>query len=527
MSFEPPAKLKEALLNAPKKPGVYIFLSETGERIYVGKAVNLSNRSRSYFANYKRLDPRIQNMVELARDIQYHEVENEVEALLLETNLIKKYQPRFNVLMTDDKSYIWVKVYSNMDFPIVRIVREKKEDNADYFGPYPAVSPIKRMLKDLRRIFPYRTCNRVIEMQVTAQGESVYSSDLKPCLYYHIGLCAAPCMTTQSKQEYREIVNGLKRFLRSEHEELKKDLQRQMQQLSTEKNYEQAAQVRDKLKDLNYLTQYSLVDESVDENVLALRKAQRAESGLKELTEKLGFWQGREDSLDLGNFRIECYDISNIQGTNAVAAMVVGKGGKLLKSDYRKFKIKSKTTPDDFAMLQETLKRRLKYLVPELVQDKPKLDKSFTEMPQLLVIDGGKGQLSSVLEILNEYQEMYGLQIPAVGLAKREEEVFIPDYKDGKLEFKLLKLSRRSPALKLIQQLRDEAHRFGLGYHRLLRSKGMTYSQLDLIPGIGEVTKKRLLLAFGSVAGIKKAKLADIEAVVKNRSTAAKLKKLL
>jgi len=489
-------------------------------------------------------------MVEGASQVQYVEVANEVEALLLETNLIKKYQPRYNILMTDDKSYIWVKIHSEMEFPIVKIVRSKKDDKADYFGPYPAVMPVKRLLKNVRKIFPYRTCNReikeiTINAETTAAQTSVYSSDMKPCLYYHLGLCAAPCMAKQPKAEYRAIINNLKRFLRSEHDELKTDLKQQMQQAAGLRNYEKAAEIRDQLKDIEYLTQYSRIDEQVDEVRLEEKILEQKYKGLDELTKRLQNFSlyfprleerklnqantttavvektgEAETQLDWANFKIECYDISNIQGSNAVAAMVVAVGGKAQTQLYRKFKIKSKSSPDDFAMLQETMQRRFKYLLADFADS---LDPSFSIAPDLLVIDGGKGQLSSVLEILEPLWKQLGHRIPCIGLAKRQEEVVVK-VASG---FQIVKFSKRSNALHILQGVRDEAHRFGLGYHRKLRSKGMVYSELDLIPGVGDITKKRLIMAFGSVAGIRKAKLVDIESVVKNRNTALKLKKLL
>lgn len=539
-------QLKLSLEAAPKRPGVYIFRAsedESGEPIYIGKAVNLRNRSRSYFLNYKRLDPRLQTMVEQAKSVEYIEVDNEVEALLLETNLIKKYDPKFNIVMTDDKSYIFVKVDSDMDYPRVSIVREKKEDKADYFGPFPSKGPVRRMLRDLRKIFPYRSCRRVIEERVDPKtGETVvYSNDTQPCLYYHLGLCSAPCTTEIEKSDYRADVNALKKFFRSQHGELKKNMRAEMQQASNERNFERAAQIRDQLRDIDYLTKFTRITEQVDDVEFERRRLAQALEGVEQLATRLGLLDKDSEPSEeqLQKFRIECYDISNIQGTNATGSMVVAVGGKKAPRLYRKFKIKTKSTPDDFAMLKEVLDRRLKYLRNDYranqkkarnsdkkASRKKKVDESFTQKPDLVVIDGGKGQLSSVLKILSSYPPEVA-DIPVIGLAKREEEVFLPDYSSGELKFKLVKFSKRSAALKLLQLVRDEAHRFGLGYHRLLRSKGMTYSELDLIPGVGEVTKKKLIQAFGSVEGIKKAKLEDIDYVIRNRSTSQKIKKLL
>jgi excinuclease ABC subunit C len=506
---------------APKKPGVYIFRDSKEEVIYVGKSVNLYNRSRSYFANYKKLDVRLQNMVESAYSVEYLEADNEIEALLLETNLIKKYMPNYNILMTDDKNYMWVKITQYEDYPSVSIVHDKKDAKAEYLGPYPSSGPVRRMLKFLRRVFPYCTPEQLRKLnESAAQGKIEYSD--KPCFYHHIGLCRGICVGKETKEEYRARISQLKRFLKSDQEQLKKDLAKQIEDLSEQRKYEIAAVVRDQLRDLNYLTQFKLIDEDVDEDVFRQRKMKRRLEGLEELIQKLKLDYPTDEAF-LSQFKIECYDISNIQGTNATAAMVVSVAGLPKKNLYRKFKIKLKETPDDFAMMREALGRRLKYL--QSGYKVKKLDESFEYAPQLIVVDGGKGQLSAALQVYSEFAQKIPVEIPFVGLAKREEEVF--QFMPEKQEFRLIKLSRRSAALKILQNLRDEAHRFGLGYHRLLRSKGMFVSELDLIPGVGDTTKKALILAFGSVSGIRKAKLDELIAVVKNRKTAEKIKKLL
>ncbi|MFW5703165.1 MAG: excinuclease ABC subunit UvrC, partial [Candidatus Dojkabacteria bacterium] len=513
----------------PQKPGVYIWKDAAGEVLYVGKAVNIKNRVSSYFANFKNLPTRLKRMVVAAEKIETHTVDTEIEALLLETNLIKKYKPTYNVDLKDDKNYIWVKIHNYMDFPRVEVVREKKNDKAEYFGPYPDTGPVRRMLKWLRRIFKYRVDKKQVEEKVVDGKKVVVARDPKPDLEYHIGLSSGASAGLQTKEEYRKQITGLKRFLNSEHKILKEELKRKMNKLSKEKKFEQAAQLRDQLRDLEYITRTSIIDESVDEDVLKERKESFAVQGVRDLVEKLEIpGLNIASSEGVEEFRIECYDVSNIQGTNATSAMVVAIGGKAAPKQYRKFKIKTKNTPDDFAMMKETLSRRLMYLEKE---GGKKEDESFSQMPDLIVIDGGKGQLSSVWKIMQGYKEL-GIDIPTIGLAKKHEEVWVPEQvmsssgKD-KLEFRLVRFRRKSPALRLLQLVRDEAHRFGLGYHRKLRSKGMTYSELDLIPGVGEVTKKRLFQAFGSVAGVKKASLEDIETVVKNKTTAFKIKKIL
>lgn len=518
-----PDSIKRKLDTAPKKPGVYMFRDDKGEVIYVGKAVNLPSRTKSYFANYKRLDPRIQAMVENARDLEYLTVDNEIEAFLLESNLIKKYMPHYNRAGKDDKNYLWIEIQSQLDFPIVRTVREKKLKKADYFGPFPNVGAVRRMLKQLRKVFKYHSTSRVIEERVDKDDNKyIYTSDNTPCFHYHLGLCSGACMGIIPKEEYRKQINDLKRFLRSDHKELKADYKKQMEQFSQDKDYEKAADMRDKLRDLELLTKFTLIDETVDDMTLRQKQLDYNRQGIVELVDRLQIDGLKVSEADSKKFRMECYDISNIQGTNAVSAMVVSIGGKLEKKHYRKFKIKLKNTPDDFAMLQETLQRRLKYLV-----DDKKQDESFSQKPDLIIIDGGKGQVSSVLKIMQKYETKYGLYIPIIGLAKKREEIFVPKQVGKDVEFRLVKLSKRAPGLRVVTMLRDEAHRFGIGYHRLLRSKEMIYSELDLIPGVGEVTKKNLIQAFGSVQGIRKAKLEDIETVVRNKNTAFKIKKIL
>jgi len=518
------------LEDAPKRPGVYMFKGLDNNYIYIGKAVNLFNRSRSYFLNFRRLDPRLQNMVEAAQTVEYHTVDNEVEALILEANLIKKYDPKFNVMLTDDKNYLWIKVFSNIDFPIVQVVRKKTDDGADYFGPYPASGPIRRLLKQLRKVLTYRSCTRIIEEKPNG---TIHSSDKKPCLYYHLGMCSAPCTGRVQKESYRGEINSLKRFLRSENTDIKSDLKKRMQVAAEQRDYEAAGRLRDNLKDLEFLTARNRIKAETDEFDFEKLKQQNRIEGVSELIQKLALNYDYRDAELLQKFRIECYDISNIQGTNAVGAMVVSVAGLPNPKLYRKFKIKTKDSPDDFAMLQEMVGRRLKYLNEGSEEVEVKVDESMNEYPQLLVIDGGKGQVSAVWKILaaQVHQNETIRSIPMVGLAKKFEEIIVPIINPEKpeaiLEFKVIKLSKRSQALKILQQLRDESHRFGLGYHRLLRSKGMMYSELDLVPGVGKVMKDRLITAFGSVDKIRSASLEQLEEVVRNRNTALKIKKLL
>lgn len=481
------AQMQDKIKNAPKSPGCYMYKDTLGKVIYVGKAKNIFNRVKSYFNNYSRLDVRIQTMVDNAYDIEFIIVDSEVEALILETNLIKKYHPKYNSMMMDDKNYTWVKfedpVKGVNDFPRIRLLREKQGDDGEYFGPYPARMPIKNILKRLRKVFPYASCNRRL-IQVSSNPLEINTNNSTPCLYYHIGLCNAPCASLQSKEEYLKTYNQLKKFFRGEKSEITRELENQMSEYSKAMDFENAAIARDKLNDIKYVTKYIKLDNEVDDiSISELQKQSRVE-GINQLIEELRFPQ---DKLrNHSKFKIECYDISNIQGTNAVGAMTVMVDGDIRKDLYRKFKIQRKNTPNDFAMMQEVLKRRLTYLIKNEDENnefhQAEYDGSFSEIPDLIIVDGGKGQLSSAYKTL--YQLGLHNTIPIVGLAKREEEIFkmshqffdnsmgnyIPDFEKS---FTRIFLTRRSEALFIVQRIRDEAHRFGITYHRKLRSKKM------------------------------------------------------
>lgn len=476
--------MQDKVRDASKLPGCYKYLNSQGEVIYVGKAKNLSNRVKSYFNNYERLDPRIRLMVEESRDIEMITVDTEIEALILETNLIKKYKPRYNVLMRDDKSYSYIaieKVKKGVnDFPRIKLIRntDLKEDQYDYFGPYLDNVPLKNILKRLRKVFPYASCNRRL-VQVSEDPLKVDTNNSIPCLYYHLGLCKAPCASLQAKREYLKNINNIKKFLNGEKLDIVKDLEKQMEVFSKAMEYELAARVRDRINEIKYVTANIRIDNSVDDIVVEeLKRTYRAQ-GIDELIKYLNFPQDKLKNHP--GFRIECYDISNIQGTNPVSAMTVIVDGDLKPNLYRRFKIMSKETPDDFLMHQETLGRRLKYISKNFKKNKSlKEDESFMQKPDLIIIDGGKGQLSATYLILKEH----GLEndIPIVGLAKKEEEVFkMREQFKEKIEtfdnkFERVLLPRKTEALFTVQKIRDEAHRFGITYHRKLRSKKMVFS---------------------------------------------------
>lgn len=482
----------EKIVNSPRVPGCYLYKDQDGKIIYIGKAKNLRNRLKSYFVNFQKLDTRIQSMIEFASDVEIITVDSEIESIILETNLIKKYLPKYNILMRDDKSHSWVKfekrIKGKNDFPRIKIVRNKEEDGAEYFGPYPDTMPLKNILKRMRKVFPYASCNRRL-VQVSTNPLTVETNNSKPCLYYYLGLCGAPCASLESSDEYMKNFNDIKKFFKGEKESIMKSLEKEMFRYSKDKSYEEARIIRDKINDIKYVTSKIKIGNDVDDVLISKLKKDERDEAIKDLIDQLKF--PREKLMLKKDFRIECFDISNIQGSLPVSAMTVLVDGEARPDQYRKFRIRSKDTPDDFLMLQETLERRLKYLVEDK-RSKNKSskmdwnDESFIQKPDLIIIDGGKGQLSATYKILKDFN--LHKEIPIVGLAKREEEIFqiveqieeMGDLKSNnhsdqlKPKFRRILLKRRSEALFLIQRVRDEAHRFGITYHRKLRLKKMT-----------------------------------------------------
>jgi excinuclease ABC subunit C len=586
-------KVQEKLSNLPTQPGCYIWRDAQGDVLYVGKAVNLKNRVNSYFNNYERLDPKIRNMVDLICDVDTYTVDSEVEALILETNLIKKYRPKYNKLMKDDKNYSYVMIDWYNPYPSVKIVREQDDPKAEYYGPYPSRFPIFKVLRRLRKVYPYcehlpskiqisclptgRQKNKfqITHNQLNANsdpsvnsgqdpsvnsgqdpsvnsGQDQHTAKLKPCFDYHIQLCSGVCAGLATREEHRKNITGIRRFFQGKKLDMIDELKKNMVDYSKQLDYEKAGVLRDRIRDLEYVTQRIRIDKDMDELKLEQMKDALSKRALDELVEKLPFEKLNASKTD---FKIECFDISNIQGTNAVASMVVSVSGKAAKNLYRKFKIKSKSTPDDFEMMREALTRRFRrfenskfQIIPQSgiptsgtnsknstsEQPSPQPtapsapdDPSFGVLPDLLIVDGGKGQLSAAFGVVGEF----GLQhMPLVGLAKREEEIFyvknqeqLTSNKD--IEFGMVKLPRRSEALYLVQRIRDEAHRFGITFHRNLRSKASVKSILDEVKGVGKVVKKKLMDAFGSIEGIKNAKEEDLFTVVRNKTTVENLKK--
>ncbi len=468
----------------PASPGVYLFKNKVGRVLYVGKANNLRERVKSYFQRPMELEPHKQLMMPQVKRIDHLVTGSEIEALLLEANLIKKNRPKYNILLKDDKSYKYIKIDYSVDFPKIyfarqpqpnkpaRALRHATERPRDlYFGPFTDGYAANQALELMRQVWRWRSCDR----DIPYDGSKHYR---QPCLYYHIKLCFAPCLNRISRTEYERLIRDAIEFLKGRSPALIQKLQSEMQILSRQHHYEKAAVKRDQIANLKKIT-------SQRQSLDARTEQTAAQWMAKEALDSHDAWRQLKKVLGLNDLprRLEAYDISNIQGTAPTGSMVVFIEGKPRSSEYRRFAIVSKTTPDDVSMMGEMLSRRLRHL-----------DKNWPR-PDLIMIDGGKPQLNLACRILKTLK----LSIPVISLAKKEEEIFIP----GKSES--LKLPRRHPARLLLEQVRDEAHRFAIGYHINLRRKNSLHSPLDDIPGIGPKTKKLLLRKFGTLAAIKNA----------------------
>lgn len=586
--------LNEKLQALPTLPGVYIFKDTQGNVLYVGKAVVLRSRVRSYFHKSAESSLKTRRLAQKIADLEWIVTDTELEALVLECNLIKRYRPPYNIRLRDDKQYPFLCLTTSEPFPRLLLARRAKNDGSRYFGPYSGSRPVYQTIHLLNRLFPLVTCGEAFT------GEPVR----KPCLYYHMGKCPAPCAGLADKERYRKTVREVEMFLSGKHEKLLKSLHRQMEEAAERLEFERAAALRDQIRAVEQvITQQKVVStEMVDQDVLAYaadeqralvqmffirggkligqqhffldgateedqrdalqeflkqyydqaqdvpseiilpasveeahvieqwlrqKKGKRVvlhapqRGSKKKLLEmaltnaELALQQARQQwlqkkaqqeavlialqealGLEALPRRIEAYDISNIQGFAPVGVMVVMKEGKPSKSDYRRFSIKYlPETPNDFAMMKEVVARRL--------QEAQKGNPKFTELPNLMLIDGGKGQLNAALEAMQEV----GLKVPAIGLAKRFEEIYLPGRSEPMI------LPKDSPALHLLQAIRDEAHRFAVEYHRKLRIKRSTSSLLDEIAGVGPKRKQALLKHFGSVKRLKEASVEEIAGV--------------
>lgn len=413
----------------PEDPGVYQFLNDKGVVLYVGKAKNLRRRVSSYFTKRDDLGEKTRLLVSQIERIRVTLVASELESLLLEANLIKKFNPKYNAKLTDDKSYVRIKITVKDKLPKVLLARREEDKNSIFFGPFPNSTDVKFVLKFIRKIFPY-------------QGVANHAK--RYCLYYHLGLCPCPPMfeTEEEIKSYRKNILHIVQFLKGENTKIIKDLEKDRNAFSKTENFEDAQKTQKKIDAIKSITTKNTnpFDYETNPNLLSDMRS-------KEINELLSALKNNDVIVDKLE-RIECYDISNISGTNAVGSMVVFKNGEKDSSSYRRFQIKRppKVVPNDFAMMKEVISRRIKH----------------TEwgMPDLIIIDGGKGQVSSASTILLENN----IEIPLIGIAKREELLVTTD-------FKIIRLTRNSNALNLVRRIRDEAHRFAVTYHKKLRAK--------------------------------------------------------
>ena len=597
---------EEELKKLPRKPGVYIMRDDKDVILYVGKAINLHNRVRSYFRENIGRGPAIDQMVSLIARFEYIVTDSELEALVLENNLIKENSPKYNTLLKDDKTYPYIKVTVGEDYPRILFSRTMKKDKSRYFGPYTSAAAVKDTIELLNKLYQLRTCNRVLPRDTGLE---------RPCLNYHIKQCLAPCQGYVSKEEYRQQVAGALEFLNGNYSPILKDLEEKMNKAAEELEFEEAARYRDLLSSVRqvsqkqkitegagedkdilalyqdeteavvqvffvrdgkligrehyYMThvpennkpailqdfvkqfyagtpfiprelmlQYEIEDAELIEKWLSERKgsrvylkvpkigskeklvelaAQNAKLVLSQDREKLKREEGRtigavkeiSDLLQLpltGTARMEAYDISNINGFENVGSMVVYEKGKPKRSDYRKFKIKSVSGPDDYACMREVLTRRFEHGLKETKELEEKNLSgefgSFARFPDLLLMDGGRGQVNIAQQVLDELH----LNIPVCGMVKDD------NHRTRGLYFHNVELpiDRNSEAFKLITRVQDEAHRFAIEYHRSLRSKDQVKSVLDEIPGVGPARRKALMKSFPSIYEIRDATAEQI-----------------
>ncbi len=607
------------LAATPTRPGVYIMRDEAGEVLYVGKASSLRNRLRTYFASPAGLPPKIRAMVSKVADFEYILTESEQEALILESNLIKRHRPQYNARLKDDKSYPFIKIDLSEDFPQVYVTRRVDlQDGARYFGPFANSTSVRKTLALLKKLFPYRSCTKAIT-----------GTDPRPCLDYYLHRCVGPCIGAVSKEQYREVIDQVVLFMEGKTESVVRSLTARMEEAAEALEFERAAVLRDQVRAIEKVHEgqkvLQLTDEDMD--VIALAPGQReawvevffirqgkligrdnfimegtqddeparvltafvkqfyganpyvpprilvqhpleeagaiqqwlrerrkgpvlvhcpqrgarrklvqmvaenAAQGLEQLKVRQESDSSRlatamaelREALDLPRLptRIECYDISNIQGTNAVGSMVVFESGEPRPAHYRRFKIKSVEGVDDYSMMREVLTRRFKRLAAssngagqgaspggqaeeDHQGDRGSKGESWGIIPDLVLIDGGKGHLGAALQV---FLELGVNDVPLASIAKENEELFVPHSPDP------IVLPRNSQGLFLVQRVRDEAHRFAITFHRQRRSRASVASAIDLVPGIGPKRKRMLIRRFGSVQRLREASLEDIAAV--------------
>jgi excinuclease ABC subunit C len=476
-------QIRKKLSVLPHKPGVYLMKDRFGTVIYVGKARDLRKRVTSYFQPSRRLgwDLKFNALVNAVHDLDTYTVPSEPEALLLEGKLIKEYQPRYNISFRDDKHFLLIKVNLKDPIPRFMLARNRQDDGARYFGPFAHSASARRTLTLARRKFNLRGCR-----PLTPGAE-----DYKHCLYGHLKYCTAPCIGNVARGDYLQQVTAACDFLAGQTDEMETELKEQMQKAAAAEDFEQAAQFRDALEDLRLTTQKTRHYKRMPGNLPVAIEPRR---DLAELGEVL--------HLPATPARIEGFDISNISGTFAVASMVSFRDGKPDRSNYRRFRIKTVTGQDDFACMAETVQRRYSRVLREGTETSG--GRASPSLPDLIVIDGGKGQLNAAVAELAKL----GLdRVAIIGLAKEYEEIFQPGRNEP------LRLSHDSGALKLLQRVRDESHRFANTYNAQLRLKKISESILDEFPGIGRLRKAALLKKFGSVQRLRFASVEVIAAV--------------
>jgi excinuclease ABC, C subunit len=608
--------VKRRLRAVPDAPGVYLFRDTRGQVIYVGKALRLRDRLRSYFTAANAQTSRVSELVRKVYDFEFVTTANEVEALVLECNLIKNYRPRFNIRLKDDKNYLYLKLPVTEEYPRVHYSRRVQNDGALYFGPYTSAQSLRGTVKSIRQLLPFRTCSD----EIFRQG--------KVCLDFHIKRCPGPCERRIGAEDYKARIHEVALFMEGRSDVLVRELHGRMELSADRLDFENAARYRDQLQSIEriadrqkvlthgrddqdliayarrgaevfvevayvrqgkmvghdghpldgageaseaellrgFVLQYyasathvpravilpgALEEPELMAGWLAQRRggpvaievpqrgrkralvAQLAETAAQELEQlriQADYDRSRTEpmlaalaealDLEIPPKRIECYDISNIQGDSAVGAMVVFEDGRPRNDHYRHFKIKFVPGPNDFAMLQEVLRRRLERLESAQRREEADVvgDRSFTSRPDLILIDGGKGQLSAALEVL----ESAGYaDIPTFSLAKEREEIFAPGRADPIVQ------EKNSPGMFLVQRIRDEAHRFAITHHRKVRSRKALTSPLDSVEGIGPARKRTLLRHFGSVQAIREAPVQDIVALGVPERLAKRLKETL
>lgn len=482
------ARLKEL----PRQPGVYFHKSDNGEIIYVGKAAVLSNRVRQYFQASRSRDPKTELLVAEIADIDWQVVDSEVEALFLEAEMIRRYMPRYNILLRDDKSMTYVRINLKDEYPSLIYIRRPLDDGAEYYGPFLSASSLKRALKYLRRVFPYSTH--------TAMPK-------RACLQYHLGLCPGPETGKLDSAQYKANLRSLIQVLKGRRKKLIIDLEKAMKAAATAKQFEQAAKIRDQVLALKNLSQQIVFSDKEFQDI-------SKDHALADLIKLLGLTDPPR--------RIEGFDVSHMSGTDTVASMVVFTNGVSDKASYRKFKSRVPGN-DDVAHIREAMIRRF--------SDK---NRKQWGMPDMVLIDGGKGQLAAALQVLRTK----GIALPVIGLAKRDEEIVVSNnwpytklnssmvlklrgFSSTSDDFTLVNLPNSSHVVKLLQRIRDESHRFAVSYHSVLKTKRQTASILDGVPGVGPATRKKLIKAFGSLRGVVGASQSDLERVLGPKKAAS------